>query len=136
MPTLYNALKNIIIEYFLLRAVDGMLDVCHHLFRTYKNNRENHMTRSELIQKLSSMNLGLTPQQAEKSVATILQEISRALATGNRVELRGFGVFTTRERQGRIGRNPRTGESVQVEAKSVPFFKAGKQLRQRLNQAS
>ena len=94
------------------------------------------MTRSELIQKLTSMNLGLTTQQAEKSVTTILQEISKALATGNRVELRGFGVFTTRERQGRIGRNPRTGESLQVAAKSVPFFKAGKQLRQRLNEAS
>ncbi len=94
------------------------------------------MTRSELIQKLASMNLGLTSHQAEKSVSTILQEISKALSSGNRVELRGFGVFTTRERQGRIGRNPRTGESVQVAAKAVPFFKAGKQLRQRLNQAS
>ena len=94
------------------------------------------MTRSELIQKIASMNLDLTPYQAEKCVATIFQEISRALESGNRVELRGFGVFSTRERQGRLGRNPRTGESVEVPAKSVPFFKAGKQLRQRLNKAA
>jgi len=92
------------------------------------------MTRSELVQKLSTMKLGLTLEQAEKSVNTILQEIIRALAKGNRVELRGFGVFTTRQRNGRIGRNPRTGAPVQVAAKSVPFFKAGKQLRRRLNQ--
>ena len=92
------------------------------------------MTRSELIQKLTAMNLGLTAQQAEKSVNTILQEITKALTQGGRVELRGFGVFTTRVREGRIGRNPRTGEAVQVEPKQVPFFKAGKQLRQRLNQ--
>ena len=92
------------------------------------------MTRSELIQKLASMNLGLTAQQAEKSVNTILQEITKALTHGDRVELRGFGVFTTRLREGRVGRNPRTGETVQVESKQVPFFKAGKQLRQRLNQ--
>ena len=92
------------------------------------------MTRSELIQTLTDMNLGLTNAQAEKSVNTILQEITKALSQGDRVELRGFGVFTTRERHGRTGRNPRTGESVQIDAKSVPFFKAGKQLRQRLNQ--
>ena len=84
--------------------VDGSPDVCHHLPKSNKKNREHDMTRSELIQKLASMNLGLTTQQAEKSVSTILQEISKALAAGNRVELRGFGVFTTRERQSRIGR--------------------------------
>jgi Bacterial nucleoid DNA-binding protein len=101
----------------------------------YKSiNREKIMTRSELIQALTDMNLGLTNAQAEKSVNTILQEITKALAQGDRVELRGFGVFTTRERHERTGRNPRTGESVQIDAKSVPFFKAGKELRQRLNQ--
>jgi integration host factor subunit beta len=92
------------------------------------------LTRSELIQKLADMGLGLTPQQAEKSVNTILQEITKALSQGGRVELRGFGVFTTRLREGRVGRNPRTGETVQVKSKQVPFFKAGKQLRKRLNQ--
>lgn len=92
------------------------------------------MTRSELVQRLVGQEIGLSFHQAEKCVDIILSEISNALAQGNRVELRGFGVFTTRKRQGRVGRNPRTGESVSVDPKSVPFFKAGKQLRQRLNQ--
>ena len=94
------------------------------------------MTRSELIQKLANADLGLSNYQAEKCVAAVLSEITKALETGNRVELRGFGVFTTRQREGRVGRNPRTGESVQVSSKSVPFFKAGKNLRQRLNKAA
>jgi integration host factor subunit beta len=92
------------------------------------------MTRSELVQRLVGQDSGLSVQQAEKSVDIILHEISSALAQGKRVELRGFGVFTTRKRQGRIGRNPRTGEKVNVEPKYVPFFKAGKDLRNRLNQ--
>jgi integration host factor subunit beta len=91
------------------------------------------MTRSELIERLLEANTSLTIAQAEKSVTTVLEEISNALAKGARVELRGFGVFTTRKRLARAGRNPRTGQSVKVEAKSVPFFKAGKQLRDRLN---
>jgi integration host factor subunit beta len=92
------------------------------------------MTRSELVQRLIGQEAGLSLQQAEKSVDVILHEISSALAQGKRVELRGFGVFTTRKREGRIGRNPRTGEQVKVEPKYVPFFKAGKELRNRLNQ--
>jgi len=91
------------------------------------------MTRSELINRLLAHNLGISGQQAEKSVEIILQEIVDALSHGNRVELRGFGVFTTRERKARDGRNPRTGETVKVKGKNVPFFKAGKLLRQRLN---
>jgi integration host factor subunit beta len=93
------------------------------------------VTRSELTQRLTLLNAGLTLSQAEKSVAVILDEITAALAKGNRVELRGFGVFTTRNRRSRIGRNPRTGQAVKVESKKVPFFKAGKQLRERLNKA-
>lgn len=91
------------------------------------------MTRSELVLKLLSLKPNLTMAQAEKTVDVILEEITAALAKGQRVELRGFGVFTTRKRQARSGRNPRTGESVQVEAKTIPFFKAGKQLKERLN---
>lgn len=91
------------------------------------------MTRSELIERILDANPSLTMAQAEKSVTAVLEEISNALANGSRVELRGFGVFTTRKRQARAGRNPRTGQSVKVEAKSIPFFKAGKQLRDRLN---
>ena len=91
------------------------------------------MTRSELIQKLAETNPSLTMTQAEHCVGVILDEITAALSKGNRVELRGFGVFTTRNRRARVGRNPRTGESVSVEAKAVPFFKAGKELKERLN---
>lgn len=76
----------------------------------------------------------LTVAQAEKSVSSILDEITNALASGSRVELRGFGVFTTRQREGRTGRNPRTGETVEVAPKSVPFFKAGKGLRDKMNE--
>ena len=91
------------------------------------------MTRSELVQKLIQSNHDLTIPQAEKSIDVILDEIICALAMGNRVELRGFGVFTTRNRRSRLGRNPRTGEPVKVDPKRVPFFKTGKQLRERLN---
>ena len=91
------------------------------------------MTRSELIARLMSHNTGLNSQQAEKTIEIILTEIMNALAHGNRVELRGFGVFSLRERKARIGRNPRTGELVKVPEKNVPFFKAGKLLRDRLN---
>ncbi len=91
------------------------------------------MTRSELVAKLTELYPNLTNAQAEKSIAIVLDEITQTLAKGGRVELRGFGVFTTRKRGSRIGRNPRTGETVQVESKVVPFFKAGKELRDRLN---
>ncbi|MCE2950872.1 MAG: integration host factor subunit beta [Alphaproteobacteria bacterium] len=91
------------------------------------------MTRSELVQKLLAKNTDVTHQQVENVVDIILDEISHALAQGSRVELRGFGVFSVRQRRARLGRNPKTGESVEVSAKGVPFFKAGKQLRDRLN---
>ena len=91
------------------------------------------MTRSDLIQKVHRMNPGLTYQQAEKSVSLIFDEIASALSRGRRIELRGFGIFTTRDRNARVGRNPRTGDSVKVPQKAVPFFKAGKLLRDKLN---
>lgn len=91
------------------------------------------MTRSELVAKLTELYPNLTNAQAEKSISIVLDEITQTLAKGGRVELRGFGVFTTRKRESRIGRNPRTGETVQVDSKIVPFFKAGKELRDRLN---
>ena len=72
-------------------------------------------------------------RQVEKAVDVIFGEISSALAKGHRVELRGFGAFSVRYRDRRVGRNPRTGEKVDVEGKHVPFFKAGKGLRERLN---
>ena len=91
------------------------------------------MTKSELILRLAERNPHLYHRDVERIVSTIFDEITRALAQGDRVELRGFGAFSVKRREARIGRNPRTGESVQVAAKHVPFFKTGKQLRERLN---
>lgn len=91
------------------------------------------MIRSELIQKIADENPHLYQRDVEKIVNTIFEEITDALASGERVELRGFGAFSVKEREARVGRNPRTGEPVQVERKHVPFFKAGKLLRDRLN---
>ncbi len=91
------------------------------------------MIRSELIQKIADENPHLYQRDVERIVNTIFNEISDALANGNRVELRGFGAFSVKKRDARIGRNPRTGESVQVDEKCVPFFKTGKLLRNRLN---
>jgi len=94
------------------------------------------MTRAELVQKLAQLNVSLTPAQAEKSVEILLHEITSAVSKGQRVELRGFGVFTSRQRKVRLGRNPRTGDHVKVDAKKVPFFKAGKYMRDLLNKKS
>ncbi|MFO7757506.1 MAG: integration host factor subunit beta [Roseovarius sp.] len=91
------------------------------------------MIRSELIQKIAEENPHLVQQDVAKIVNTIFSEITEALASGNRVELRGFGAFSVKKRDARTGRNPRTGESVQVDQKYVPFFKTGKLLRDRLN---
>ena len=91
------------------------------------------MTKSELIQRLAEMNPHLYQRDVERIVSTIFDEISVALARGDRVELRGFGAFSVKARDARVGRNPRTGASVNVARKSVPFFKAGKDLRERLN---
>ena len=91
------------------------------------------MIRSELIQKIADDNPHLYQRDVEKIVNTIFEEIVDALAQGNRVELRGFGAFSVKQRDARTGRNPRTGEAVDVEQKHVPFFKAGKLLRDRLN---
>ena len=91
------------------------------------------MTRSELIRRIAERNPELTHNDAVKIVTTFFNEIAEALSQGDRVELRGFGAFWTKERQARMGRNPATGHPVLVEAKSLPAFKAGKRLRERLN---
>jgi integration host factor subunit beta len=93
----------------------------------------NAMIKSEIVQHIADKNPHLYQRDVENIVNAILNEISEALAQGNRVELRGFGAFSVKNRKPRIGRNPRTGESVQVGEKWVPFFKTGKELRQRLN---
>jgi len=91
------------------------------------------MIRSELIQKIADDNPHLFQTDVERIVATVFEEITDALANGDRVELRGFGAFSVKKRDARMGRNPRTGEAVPVDAKAVPFFKTGKLLRDRLN---
>jgi integration host factor subunit beta len=91
------------------------------------------MIKSELIQRLAAKNPHLYQRDVERIVSTIFDEISTALSHGDRVELRGFGAFSVKRRPARVGRNPRTGESVQVPEKCVPFFKAGKELRESLN---
>lgn len=92
------------------------------------------MIRSELIQKIAEENPHLYQRDVERIVNTIFEEIIAAMARGDRVELRGFGAFSVKKREARVGRNPRTGEAVQVEEKYVPFFKTGKLLRERLNE--
>ncbi len=94
---------------------------------------ENLMTKSELIAKLAGKNPQLYIRDVEIIVETIFEEMTDALARGDRVELRGFGSFSVKEREARTGRNPRTGETVEVEAKKLPAFKAGKALRDKLN---
>ena len=91
------------------------------------------MIRSELIQKISEENPHLFQRDVERIVNTVFEEIIDAMSRGDRVELRGFGAFSVKKRDSRQGRNPRTGESVSVDEKHVPFFKTGKLLRERLN---
>ncbi len=91
------------------------------------------MIRSELIQIIADQNPHLFQRDVERIVNTVFDEITTAMANGDRVELRGFGAFSVKKRDARVGRNPRTGESVSVNEKHVPFFKTGKLLRDRLN---
>ena len=91
------------------------------------------MIKSEMIEKLAAENTYLTHAEVERLVNVILGKMTDALSEGGRVELRGFGAFSVRSRPARQGRNPRTGETVDVPAKAVPFFKSGKELRERLN---
>lgn len=93
------------------------------------------MIKSELVQKIADQNPQLYQRDVENIVNAILDEIVKALANGDRVELRGFGAFSVKQRDARTGRNPRTGESVKVDAKAVPVFKTGKEMRLRLNMA-
>ena len=91
------------------------------------------MTKSELIARLAERNPHLYLRDVERIVASIFEEVSAALARGDRVELRGFGAFSVKHREARVGRNPRTGATVHVAEKFIPFFKTGKELRERLN---
>ena len=92
------------------------------------------LIKSQLIQNITDQNPHLYIKDVERIVNTIFSETKKSLAEGRRVELRGFGAFSSKKREERVGRNPRTGDSVKVEEKHVPFFKTGKNLRKRLNQ--
>ncbi|NBU84800.1 MAG: integration host factor subunit beta [Sphingomonadaceae bacterium] len=91
------------------------------------------MIRSELVAKIAEENPGLTAKEVDSIVDLFFENIAEQMAQGGRVELRGFGAFSTRGRDGRQGRNPRTGELVDIPAKKVPYFKPGKEMRARLN---
>jgi integration host factor subunit beta len=91
------------------------------------------MIKSELVQVIATRNPHLFLRDVENIVSAIFDEITETLADGNRVELRGFGAFSVKNRPARVGRNPRTGDTVKVEEKWVPFFKTGKELREKLN---
>lgn len=91
------------------------------------------MIRSELVQNIAKAHPDLSATEVETLVTTFFDEIAAQLARDGRVELRGFGAFSTRARDARTGRNPRTGEPVSVDAKRVPYFKPGKEMRARLN---
>ncbi len=93
------------------------------------------MIKSELVARLAERNPHLRLADVERVVSTVFEEVADALARGGRVEVRGFGAFSVRCRPARVGRNPATGERVEVAAKTVPHFRTGKQLRQRLNNA-
>jgi integration host factor subunit beta len=94
------------------------------------------MTKSELILRLAELNPHLYQRDVERIVSTVFDEIAAALARGHRVELRGFGAFSVKRRGSRTGRNPRTGTAVDVSEKHIPFFKTGKELREKLNEAA
>jgi integration host factor subunit beta len=94
---------------------------------------KSDMTKSDLIRQLAEANPHLYQRDIERIVSTVFEEVTEALVRGDRVELRGFGAFSVRHRSSRVGRNPRTGEEVRVPDKAVPYFKTGKELRERLN---
>jgi integration host factor subunit beta len=93
------------------------------------------MIKSELVQKIADHYPELYQRDAENVVNAILEEIGNALSRGDRVEIRGFGAFSTKQRDARVGRNPRTGVHVPVEEKMVPVFRAGKEMRERINRS-
>ena len=91
------------------------------------------MIKSELVQKIAEKNSHLSHREVERLVSAIFDEITNALSAGGRVELRGFGAFSVKSRPGRVGRNPRTGQKVEISEKNVPYFKTGKLLKERIN---
>ena len=121
--------------YFIRTFIDSLTLAVETvmLLLVLEASKVTRMTKSELIARLAEQNPSLYHRDLEQLVNTVFETITKALEHGDRVELRGFGAFSVRERKARIGRNPRTGEPVNVEAKRMPFFKMGKGMRERLN---
>ena len=121
--------------YFILAFIDSLTLAVETviLLLVLEASKVTRMTKSELIARLAEQNPSLYHRDLEQLVNTVFETITKALEDGDRVELRGFGAFSVRERKARIGRNPRTGEPVNVEAKRMPFFIMGKGMRERLN---
>lgn len=94
------------------------------------------MTKSELIQQLSAMYPDLSPRQVEDAVKELIEQMAQQLASGGRIEIRGFGSFSLHYRAPRVGRNPKTGAKVSLDGKQVPHFKPGKELRERVDNLS
>src|SRR5271165_4926939 len=117
-------------------SLDARQGLWQALYRPTSVGATIGMTKSELVLKLAEANPHLYQRDVEVIVTAIFDEIAAALARGDRVELRGFGAFSVKRRDARVGRNPRTGDSVRVAEKHIPFFKTGKQLRDRLNQGA
>jgi integration host factor subunit beta len=117
------------IEFFVVNpyAYSGPYSVFHF-------NGGEAVIKSELVQRIAERNPHLYLRDVENIVNAILDEITHALSRGDRVELRGFGAFSVKRRDARLGRNPRTGAHVEVDEKVVPFFKTGKEMRERLNE--
>lgn len=99
------------------------------------DNEENAMTKSELMEALARKQSQLAFKDVELAVKTVLEQMTQALATGQRIEIRGFGSFSLHFRPPRLGRNPKTGEPVPLSGKYVPHFKPGKELRERVNES-
>lgn len=93
------------------------------------------MTKSELIERIAARQTQLSAKDVELAVKTILEQMSQTLASGDRIEIRGFGSFSLHYREPRLGRNPKTGETVQLSGKYVPHFKPGKEMRERVNES-
>lgn len=101
----------------------------HQYIFSLRDEGDQLMTKAELVEKVANQ-IDLTKKQTEIVVNTVFQSITESLSEGKKVELRGFGSFRIRERNARVGRNPKSGDKVDVPAKRVPFFKAGKELRE------
>ncbi|MEE4278301.1 MAG: integration host factor subunit beta [Halieaceae bacterium] len=98
-----------------------------------RQSKEGPMTKSELIEAIALKQTQLSTKDVELAVKTIIEQMSGALATGGRIEIRGFGSFSLHYREPRRGRNPKTGDTVELQGKYVPHFKPGKELRDRVN---